>query len=56
MAEKQSGRNIELSDSEVTGTKKRERGPAEKVRQKNNHSRDQKVNLGTGKPAEITVD
>jgi hypothetical protein len=51
-----SERDIELKDSQVDGTKKRERGPAEKARQQNNHRRDMRVNLGTGKPAEIVVD
>lgn len=51
-----SERDIELKDSEVDGTKKREVGPAEKSRQKNNHARDGRTNLGTGKPAEVVVD
>lgn len=45
-----------LDDSLVTGTKKRERGPAEKVRQANNHARDGRTNLGTGKPSDVVTD
>jgi len=52
----ESKRSEELSDSQVDGTKKRERGPAEKARQVNNHARDGRTNLGTGKPAEVVVD
>jgi len=44
-----------LDDSAVTGTKKREIGPAEAIRRKNNHFRDSRVNLGTGKPSEVVV-
>jgi hypothetical protein len=44
-----------LADSEVTGTKKREIGPAEAVRRKNNHSRDGRSVLGSNYPADITV-
>jgi hypothetical protein len=44
-----------LSDSEVSG-KRREIGPAELVRRKNNlGSRDVRTNLGRGKPSDITV-
>jgi len=55
MSEESKDKGI-LKDSEVTGTKKREIGPAEAVRRANNHARDMRVNLGTGKPSEIVVD
>jgi hypothetical protein len=45
-----------LKDSEVTGTTRREIGPAEQIRRANNHARDGRTNLGRGKPSEIVTD
>lgn len=42
--------------SKVTGTKRREIGPAEAVRRANNHARDSRTVQGTCKPSEITTD
>lgn len=45
-----------LDESKVTGTKRRERGAAEKVRSANNvRGRDVRTNLGVGKPSGIEV-
>jgi hypothetical protein len=55
-AKQESKRSEELSDSLVDGAKRRERGPAEKARNKNNSSRDGRTNLGVGKPSNIVVD
>ena len=45
-----------LEESKVTDTTKRTIGPAEAVRRANNHARDGRTNLGTGKPSEVVVD
>ena len=45
-----------LDESKVTGTTRRERGAAEKVRSANNvRGRDVRTNLGVGKPSGIEV-
>ena len=43
------------SDSVAEGTKRREVGPAEAARRKNNQSRDGRSNLGNGKPSTIVI-
>jgi hypothetical protein len=53
--EDRDNRSKELEDSKVDGVKRREVGPAEKVRRANNQSRDARTNLGVGKPADIVV-
>ncbi|MGA7914781.1 MAG: hypothetical protein WCA00_06060 [Candidatus Acidiferrales bacterium] len=46
-----------LDESKVTGTKRRERGAAEKVRSANNvRGRDVRTNLGVGKSSSIVTD
>jgi hypothetical protein len=50
------GTDSTLEASKVTGTKRREIGPAEAVRRANNHARDGRTNLGTGKPSEVVTD
>lgn len=45
-----------LSDSVVDGTKRREVGPAEVARRKNNQSRNSRTNLGVGKSSTVVVD
>jgi hypothetical protein len=44
-----------LEDSAVTGAKRREIGPAEAIRRKNNHSRDNRTALGTGKSSDVVI-
>jgi hypothetical protein len=56
MSEDRDNRSKELEDSKVDGGKRRDVGPAEKVRRENNAIRDGRTNLGVGKPAEIVID
>jgi len=50
-----SERSVELSDSLVDGTKRREKGPAEQARNRNNSRRDGRSNLGVGKSSTIVI-
>lgn len=58
MAEQDTNKSVPvaaLQDSAVKNSPRREVGPAEKVRRQNSVCRDNRTNLGQGKPSTITT-
>jgi hypothetical protein len=55
-AAKENVRPNDLQVSVAKGTSRREKGIAEKTRNKISQGRDQRVNLGVGKPSSVVTD